>query len=93
MTWRVDVTRHATTRAQERLGIDTATVVSDVSSAIGSGRLSTRPPRGVHPGRPRGLWAWSADSTRAYILIANHRAFIVTSALSTRTTHTKETAP
>jgi hypothetical protein len=93
MSWRVDVTRHATARARERLGIDTATVVSDVSAAIGAGRISPNPPRGLHAGRRRGLWAWTSDSTRAYILIANHRAFIVTSALSTPTTHTKETAP
>jgi hypothetical protein len=90
MSWRVDVTRHATARARERLGIDTATVVSDVSTAIGAGRISPRPPRGVHPGRRRGLWAWTSDSTRAYIVVATNRSFVVTSALANH--HTKETA-
>ena len=91
MTWRVDVTQHATERARERLGIDAATVITDVSAAIGSGRISPHPPPGLHPGRRHGLYAWTSDSTRAYVLVANHRAFIVTSALANH--HTKETTP
>jgi len=79
---RIGVTDHAMWRAAERFPrFDTALIEGEVRAALQEGRVArTKPPAGFSPYR-EGLYAWTPDVLRCYVLEGHADAYVVISTL------------
>ena len=91
---RIGVTDHAMWRAAERFPrFDTALIEGEVRAALQEGRVArTKPPAGFSPWR-EGLYVWTPDEQRCYVLEGYPNGFTVISTLRAEATSERRGRP